>query len=338
VFRILAIRPSTDRIIDATVEALPGLLAEKDTRVWVDLTPPLSPGDTAIVRDVFKFHALAIEDCFQTRTHPKIDEYDGYLYLITHGLTASATAESSEIVELDAFLGPNYLVTHHEVPSRSVTSVMELVLRTGYPLRQGVTFVLHAILDRQVDGLEAVLDNIEERIETLEDAIFVRPQNAHIAGVLSVKRNILELRRWTAKQREVLLRLGRHEFQMIAPAEALLFRDVYDHLVRTTDLLEGFRDMLTSIQDAYLSAVSNRTNEIMKFLTLFTSVMMPLTVVTGIYGMNFEHMPELRSVFGYPIVLGAMAVITGAILLYFRRRGWLGKPPSDRANDKGSGT
>ena len=156
--------------------------------------------------------------------------------------------------------------------------------------------MLHAILDRQVDGLESVLDNIEARIETLEDAVFARPRNAHIASLLSVKRNILELRRWTAKQREVLLRLGRREFALISAEEALLFRDVHDHLVRINDLLEGFRDMLTSIQEAYLSAVSNRTNDIMRFLTLFSTIMMPLTVLTGVYGMNFEHMPELRSV------------------------------------------
>jgi len=145
--------------------------------------------------------------------------------------------------------------------------------------------------------------------------------------LLSVKRNILELRRWTAKQREVLLRLGRREFALISAEEALLFRDVHDHLVRINDLLEGFRDMLTSIQEAYLSAVSNRTNDIMRFLTLFSTIMMPLTVLTGVYGMNFEHMPELRSIYGYPMVLGGMLVIAVSMLLYFRHRGWLGRPP-----------
>jgi magnesium transporter len=230
-------------------------------------------------------------------------------------------------VELDAFLGPNFLVTHHAGASRSIAAVTEQVTRTGIPLQQSATAVLHAILDRQVDGLESVLDNIEARIEKLEDAVFARPRNAHIASLLSVKRNILELRRWTAKQREVLLRLGRREFALISAEDALLFRDVHDHLVRINDLLEGFRDMLTSIQEAYLSAVSNRTNDIMRFLTLFSTIMMPLTVLTGIYGMNFDHMPELRSRYGYPLVLLGMLVIAGSMLLYFRHRGWLGRPP-----------
>jgi magnesium transporter len=327
VFRILVALPTEQAVRECSFDDLQPLLARPEARVWVDLTAPIGEVETAIVRDVFKFHPLAIEDCFASRAHPKIDEYDGYLYLITHGLSSGATAESAEPVELDAFLGPNFLVTYHAVSSRSITAVTEQVTRTGIPLHQGVTLVLYAILDRQVDGLESVIDNIEERIETLEDAVFARPKNAHIATLLSVKRNILELRRWTAKQREVLLRLGRREFALISAGEALLFRDVHDHLVRINDLLEGSRDMLTSIQEAYLSAVSNRTNDIMRFLTLFSTIMMPLTVLTGVYGMNFEHMPELRSIYGYPLVLVGMLIIAGSMLLYFRHRGWLGRPP-----------
>ena len=327
VFRILVALPAEQAVRECSFDDLRPMLARPEARVWVDLTAPIGEVETAIVRDVFKFHPLAIEDCFASRAHPKIDEYNGYIYLITHGLSAVATAESAEPVELDAFLGPNFLVTHHLDASRSVSAVTDQVTRTGFPLRQGVTAVLHAILDRQVDGLESVLDNIESRVETLEDAVFARPKNALIASLLSIKRNILELRRWTAKQREVLLRLGRREFALISAEEALLFRDVHDHLVRINDLLEGFRDMLTSIQEAYLSAVSNRTNDIMRFLTLFSTIMMPLTVLTGVYGMNFEHMPELRSVYGYPMVLGGMLLIAVSMLLYFRHRGWLGRPP-----------
>jgi magnesium transporter len=327
VFRIFVALPAEQAVRECSFDDLRPMLARPEARVWVDLTAPIGEVETAIVRDVFKFHPIAIEDCFASRAHPKIDEYEGYLYLITHGLSAGATAENAEPVELDAFLGRNFLVTHHLDASRSVTAVMEQVTRTGIPLHQGVTAVLHAILDRQVDGLESVLDNIESRVETLEDAVFARPKNALIASLLSIKRNILELRRWTAKQREVLLRLGRREFALISAEEALLFRDVHDHLVRINDLLEGFRDMLTSIQEAYLSAVSNRTNDIMRFLTLFSTIMMPLTVLTGVYGMNFEHMPELRSVYGYPMVLGGMLLIAVSMLLYFRHRGWLGRPP-----------
>ena len=326
-FRIVATRGTDEVVADAPLDRLPALLAEAGTVVWVDLIEPCGQDEVAMARDLFKFHPLAIEDCFESRAQPKIDEYENYLYLITHGLTAGSNAESAEVVELDAFVGKNYIVTHHARPSRSVAATTELVLKTGLPLRRSPMAVLHALLDRQVDGFEEQLDDVEERITQLEDAVFARPSTSHIASLLAVKRNVLQLRRWMAKQREVVLRLGRREFAAVTANEAMLFRDVHDHLVRINDLLENFREMLTSIQEAYLSVTSNRLNEIMKFLTLFTAVLMPLTVITGIYGMNFEHMPELRAHLGYPAVLGVMALISGSVLLYFWRRGWLGRPP-----------
>jgi len=327
VYRIIAARASNEILSQAELGQLPALLAEPGTLVWVDLSDAVTDVELGIVRDVFKFHALAIEDCFEARAHPKIDEYPGYLYLITHGLRAGSTAENMEVVELDAFVGANYIVTHHNQASRSVEAVIELVLKSGFPLRRGPMAVLHGLLDRQVEGLEEQIDAVEERISQLEDAVFARPSNSHIVSLLAVKRNILRLRRWMAKQREVMLRLGRREFPAVSETDAMLFRDVHDHLVRINDLLENFREMLTSIQEAYLSVTSNRLNEIMKFLTLYTAVLMPLTVITGIYGMNFDHMPELRARWGYPAVLIAMAVVAGSVLLFFRLRGWLGRPP-----------
>jgi magnesium transporter len=337
-FRICAARGADEIVTDAPLERLPALLAEVGTFVWVNLAPPSGEVELSILRDVFRFHPLAIEDCLEARAHPKIDEYDGYLYLITHGLRAGSTPDSSEVVELDAFVGANYLVTHHQQPSRSVAGVTETISKTGLPLRHGPFAVLHALLDRQVDGLEEQLDQIEERITQLEDAVFARPANTQIAALLTVKRSILQLRRWMSKQREVVLRLGRREFSLVPATEAILFRDVHDHLVRINDLLENFREMLTSIQEAYLSVTSNRLNEIMKFLTVFTVLLMPLTVITGIYGMNFEHMPELREKLGYPAVLGTMLVVSGSMLLYFRRRGWLGGPPSAEPPPAEAGT
>lgn len=326
-YRIIAARASNEILPEAGVDQLPALLAEAGTTVWVDLYGTVTDVEASIVRDVFKFHPLAIEDCFESRAHPKIDEYEGYLYVITHGLRAGSTAESVDVVELDAFVGKNYIVTHHSETSRSVAGVTEVVLKTGVALRRGPMAVLHALLDRQVEGLEDQIDAVEERISQLEDAVFARPSNSHIVSLLAVKRNILKARRWMAKQREVMLRLGRREFPAVSESEGMLFRDVHDHLVRISDLLENFREMLSSIQEAYLSVTSNRLNEIMKFLTLFTALLMPLTVITGIYGMNFEHMPELRERWGYPGVLILMALVAGSVLVYFKVRGWLGRPP-----------
>jgi magnesium transporter len=326
-YRIFATRGPAELVVDAPLSRLPELLDEQGTFVWVSLSSPRTTEDEAILRDVFRFHPLAIEDCFETRTHPKVEEFEGYLYVLTHGMSAASTAENVDAVELDAFVGARFLVTHHSQPSRSVAAVIEAVLKSGLPLRRGPSSVLHALLDRQVEGLEEVLDDVEERITGLEDAVFESPANTRIATVLTLKRSILKLRRWMSKQRDVLLRLGRREFALIDQGDGMMFRDVYDHLVRINDLLENFREMLTSIQEAHLAVTSNRLNEIMKFLTLYTAVLMPLTVIAGIYGMNFQHMPELTWVWGYPAALGLMVAVAGGVLLYFRRRGWLGAPP-----------
>jgi magnesium transporter len=187
-----------------------------------------------------------------------------------------------------------------------------------------------------VDSIEPVLESLEERIEEVEARVLQRPQSTELVRLLKLKRTTLHLRRWLTKQREVLLRLARNEFTLVGAHEAILFRDVYDHVFRFTDWLETHREMITSLQETYLSVTNLRLGEIMKFLTLFTAVLMPLTVMTGIYGMNFEHMPELGQKWGYPAVLLLMAAVVVGVLMFFRRRGWLagdevaGETPSER--------
>jgi magnesium transporter len=324
--KIIAIR-GDQFLPDVPPSELPALLKTPDTHVWVDAWGADNPEAVRIARDVFGFHPVAIDDCFEVREHPKIEGFEDHVFLITHGIAAGATIQRVDTVELDVFIGKNFLFTYHEKPSRSIAGARDLVERThGSPLRRGMAFVLHAILDRQVDSMEALLDDLEERVQAVEDQVLVHPRGDDLVWLLGLKRTTLQLRRWMSKQREVVLRLARNEFALISAAEAVLFRDIYDHLFRYTDVLDTNREMITSLQETYLSVTNLRLGEIMKFLTLFTAVLMPLTVITGIYGMNFQHMPELAERWGYPAVLGLMAVVSGSILLWFRRRGWLGVP------------
>jgi magnesium transporter len=336
--RIVGLRGGKEFLPDLQASDLSLLLPDPEVNLWIDSWGTDNPQAVGLARDLFRFHPLAIDDCFGAREHPKIDGFEeDYVFLITHGITAESTPSHTETVELDAFLGKRFLFTYHEHPSRSVAATAEQVGRNhGGPLRRGPAAVLHAILDRQVDSIEPVLEGLEVRIEEVEARVIERPHRADLVRLLALKRTTLGLRRWLTKQREVLLRLARHEFSLVGPQEAVLFRDVYDHVFRFTDWLETHREMITSLQETYLSVTNLRLGEIMKFLTLFTAVLMPLTVITGIYGMNFEHMPELKRPWAYPAVLLLMAAVVVGVLLFFRRRGWLGTgeapdpPPTER--------
>jgi magnesium transporter len=330
---ILAIRADGQGLTEPAAADLPRLLEDPSIHVWVDLGGESDEASLHVVRDIFHFHPLAIEDCFGAREHPKVEAYDSHLYVITHGLAQGSTARAPETIELDAFLGKRYLVTYHAQPSRSIAGVIDMVRRGGDPLRPGPAHVLYAILERQAEGIEPVIDAIDDHIAELEERVLMRPRPADLALLLDLRRSILQLRRWMTKQRDVMMRLSRNEFALVGAHEALLFRDVYDHLHRFTDLLENYRELTTSVQEAYLTMASNRLNEIMKFLTVFTATLMPLTVIAGIYGMNFEHMPELRWKWGYPLALAAMAATALGMIGYFRRKGWLGRDPGVPADE-----
>jgi magnesium transporter len=296
-----------------------------DMRIWIDLERQ-SPEADALLAGVLKLHPLTIEDIWAERSQPKIDDFDGYLYVIVHGIGA-ARRDRLQTVEIDVVIGPNWLVTHD--PAGLVTDDIGTELdHSARVMARGIAWLAHAILDRAVDRYLPVIDQLDSEIEQLENEVLDRAGTRRGRGVLlrilAFKRRLQELRRMSIHQREILLRLSRGELDEI-PADALPFyRDVYDHFLRINDIAEGYRDLVTSALDAYLSVQSNRLNETMKTLTLMSTVMLPLTFIVGLYGMNFKHMPELDWVWGYPAALGVMVVVAVSILLWFRHRGWIG--------------
>ncbi|HET7503220.1 MAG TPA: magnesium/cobalt transporter CorA [Kofleriaceae bacterium] len=298
---------------------------EANRRIWVDLERQNADAD-ALLSDVLKLHPLTIEDIWAERSRPKIDDFDGYLYLIVHGIGA-AKHDKLQTVEIDVVIGPNWLVTHD--PAGLVSDDIGTELdHSARVMIKGIAWLAHALLDRAVDRYMPVIDHLDSEIEQLENDVLDRAGTPRgrtvLMQILSFKRRLQELRRMSIHQREILLRVSRGEFDEI-PAETLpFFRDVYDHFLRINDIAEGYRDLVTSALDAYLSVQSNRMNEIMKALTLMSTVMMPLTFIVGLYGMNFKHMPELEWVWGYPAVLGLMLVVVTGIVLWFRHRGWIG--------------
>jgi magnesium transporter len=294
-------------------------------RIWIDLERQTAEAD-ALLTDVLKLHPLTIEDIWAERSRPKIDDFDEYLYVIVHGIGA-ARHDKLKTVEIDVVIGPHWLVTHDPTGLVSDDVGTELDHSTRAMVK-GIAWLAHAVLDRAVDQYMPVIDQLDAEIEQLENDVLDHAGTSRgrdvLMRILAFKRRLQELRRMSIHQREILLRLSRGEFDEI-PADALPFyRDVYDHFLRINDIAEGYRDLVTSALDAYLSVQSNRMNEIMKTLTLMSTVMLPLTFIVGLYGMNFKHMPELDWVWGYPAAIGLMIAVVTGIVLWFRHRGWIG--------------
>lgn len=324
---ILLYRNGEHKIIEnVTVEQLPQLLQDRSAVVWVDMESP-TEADEQVLLDVFNFHPLTVEDCRENRHYPKIEEFPGYLYFIVHGVRADTSPDRFNTIELDGFLGRNYVITYHHDTFRSIHNVKQLLRTSPISCQRGPAFLLHQILDQVVDFYSPVLDDFDDRIDELEQEIFgsKRPNNQILAQIQDLKRSVLRLRRISTKQMDILLRMSRGEFALIPEEMRPFYRDVYDHLVRVVDLSESYRDLISGSLEAYLSVVSNRMNEIMKVLTIFSAIMLPLTFIAGVYGMNFDNMPELHSRFGYYGTLIVMAVVALGMLIFFWRRGWLGR-------------
>lgn len=323
---ILVYRNGQQKISEGhTADQLPELLQERGAVIWVDMEQPTA-ADEQILLDVFDFHPLTVEDCRENRHYPKIEEFPSYVYFIVHGVRADTSPDRFNTIELDGFLGPNYVITYHHDFFRSIANVKQLLRTSPIACRRGPAFLLHQILDQVVDYYSPVLDDFDTRIDELEHEIFnlKRPNNVILAEIMDLKRSVLRLRRISTKQMDIILRMSRGEFGLIPDEMRPFYRDIYDHIVRVTDLAESYRDLIGGSLEAYLSVVSNRMNEIMKVLTVFSAIMLPLTFIAGVYGMNFDNMPELHTRYGYFGALIVMGVVALGMLIFFWRRGWLG--------------
>ncbi|HUK57043.1 MAG TPA: magnesium/cobalt transporter CorA [Nitrospiria bacterium] len=303
-------------------ESLPGLLKDDAESVWVDLESPTEE-ETLILSSVFNFHPLAIEDCVAESHLPKLDDFGDYLFLVLHGARSGDVPGTFKAVELNFFLGKRFLVTYHQQLSRSIIRTKERCLKNSLTMSRGMDFLLYEILDSAVDNYFPILDDFDEVLDELEREVTASPGKETLNRIFTLKRDGMSLRRVTSPQREILNRLSRDPFSVVNKRTAIYFRDVYDHLVRINDLAESYKDLTTGLLEAYISMVSNRLNEIVKVLTALTVVFMPLTVITGIYGMNFKNMPELEWRYGYPATIGTMVGIVVMMLWFFRRKKWI---------------
>jgi magnesium transporter len=306
---------------------LPKLLQIQDGMLWVDFQN--APNDEAepILRETFGFHPLAIDDALQESHVPKLDDWGAFLYVVLHAVDFDEQEQDVHTCELDIFLGLNYIVTHHDQPLDALEKIWSSLQRDERHLKGGPDHVLYLVVDEIATGYMPVVEQLDLSIDRLEEEIFAERKQDTLERIFRIKRAVLYLRRVLSHHREVLNKLARDENKVIDAADRIYFRDVYDHMVRLYDITEGVRDLVSGALDTYLSAINNRMNEIMKTLTIITTLFMPLTFITGFFGMNFfQPVTPLDVWTGRPAFLITI-LITGLTpyLMYrwMNRRRWM---------------
>ena len=303
---------------DLELEALRLVHGDKGLILWVDLEAPTDEEIKLILEGVFNFHPLAIEDCVTPSSLPKIEDYDDYLFMVTHAVDFTRT-DKFATTELDLFLGKEFLVTFHRTPLRSVATALERVSKST---ARGPDRLAHTLLDHLVDNYQPVMDELQAELEELEESVLARDSSHEklVTELLAVRADFSRLRTIVRPQRDVIDRLARGDSKFIRPILLPYFRDLRDNLARLDDTAISYHERLMMAFDIYRNKAAFEANEGIKFLTAITAVTIPIMVIGTWFGMNFESMPELKN--GYPLALGATAVTTLLMVIYLKRKRW----------------
>jgi magnesium transporter len=313
---------------DIPPEKFPELIQNPKAVLWVDFLS--EPPETSLpILEEFHFHPLAIDDALQETHVPRLDDWGEYLYIVFNYMDVNKNGEGweSHVDELDVFLGPNYIVTHHDERIKAIEETWVSCDRDPRTLQEGADHLLYKIADYLITEYMPIVEKIDDAIDQIEDQVFDRPSPHTLEQLFALKRVLLAMRRIVLPQREVMNKLARDDFQVVDPKDRIFFRDLYDHLVRLHDLNESLRDLVGGVLDTYLSVINNRMNEVMKTLTVITTIFMPLTFVTGFFGMNFfEPLGNLKNWTTYPAFYITMAIIVFlpiGMYTWMRRRTWV---------------
>lgn len=307
---------------DLELEALRIVRADKGLHLWVDLENPTDEEIKQVLEGVFAFHPLAIEDCVTPSSLPKIEDYEEYLFIVTHAVDFTRT-EKFNTTELDLFLGKEYLVTFHRMPLRSIEGLVDRINRATGVVARGPDRLAHSVLDNLIDLYKPVTDELRAEIEEIEARILSESSETLLPALLEVRSEVAHLRQIIRPQRDVINRLAHGETKIIRAIMQPYFRDLRDNLLRMEQVAGGFADELLVSFDLYLNKSASQANEGIKVLTALTAITLPPIVVGTWYGMNFEHIPELSSPHGYWVALGITLTSTAVMFAWCKRRGWI---------------
>jgi magnesium transporter len=322
VIRVKVHAEGTVRDPNLPLEQISDALQSDAALVWVDVVAPTAD-DLALLEEEFGFHHLALEDASLVHERPKIDEYDDFLLIIFYALTHGAANPGLRLEQLSIFAGRNYVVTLHQNDLAVLEETSGRWSASHAKIKDGASGLLvYAILDAMVDAYLPVVDRMSDRIDQIEDAVFGRFDASAQQEIFHLKRDLLMMRRVLAPERDVLSFLMRRDTTVFDDETIRYFQDVYDHLLRVLDSIDTYRDLLSSALDSYLSVQSNRMNKVMKTLTASSIILMMMTLVASVYGMNFVHMPELQWRLGYPMAMGLMLLIMVSLGALFKKIDW----------------
>lgn len=307
-------------------EEISNILTNPENILWIDALNP-TPEEMQMLQEEFDLHPLAVEDTIRRRQRPKIEEYMNHYFVVFYDMSLDPTDFTIVTREIFLFFGKNYLLTVHDKPIPALEEAEKRWKKNVFNLPHDAGLLVYSVLDALVDQYYPALDDLIDAIENLEDVIFegktISTKNTRIGEMLTLRRSSLTLRRIVSPERDVLNVLIRRDTPIFDDKALLYFQDIYDHLLRAIDTLDLCRDMLSSAADANLAIASNDLNVVMRKLTTASIILMANSLIAGIYGMNFENMPELKFAFGYPLAIVAMIGISLLLVLYFRRIKWL---------------
>lgn len=307
--------------------SLSELLKGPHSCLWVDLEAEPPEALEAVARE-FSLHPVTIEDLVHSNQRPKLEEFDDYVFIVAHGLRS---IQGEEVVtdEFDFAVGENWILSAHDGHIEAMKRVYDQVVAAPKALDGGASFIVYRISDLLVDTYFPALDALEEEIDTLEDDVVQRPTQDRLQRIFALKRVLVHLRKLVNPQREVYNALSRRDLPYIDPKSAVYFRDLHDHLIRANEIVESYRDLVSNMLDAYLATISNRLNEVMKRLTLLATIFMPITFITGFFGMNFAAMPFTWNWLLWATI-AAMVITPLVMLVWFLRRGWIGEGSAEK--------
>jgi magnesium transporter len=332
---ISALHWKNNEIRRISVKELTQCVRSPDGIIWIDLDNPNEAEEETVMVSLLDMHPLSIEDCQKGSDEeghlPKVEDFVDYLFVIFNPVERLVEGDDRHgnqrleihTSQLSACLWRHVLLTHHYKPQRSITNTVQLLNKNPQALGKGPDFLFHLIIDEIVDNYSPILDALDDSVDGMEEEVFRTPSQKTMARILSLKKTIMTIRRIAVYQREMLYRLSRGEFPLITRDEVIYYRNVYDHLVRMTDLAESYRDIVSGLLDAYLSVTSNNLNQVMKVLTIISTIFLPLGVITGFFGMNFKYLPGAEWEYGVIAATLFMGAVGAGMLWVFKKNKWI---------------